>query len=253
MPSPVSFDPKHFEKLYALESRSFWFRGRSDLINWAFARYFHNAHDALEIGCGTGYVLDRLHRAFPRLALSGSELFPQGLEYARQRLGNSVSLLQLDAKQLNLREAFDVVGAFDVLEHIDDDVAVVSNVLNALRPGGGFLITVPQHMWLWSKTDVAACHARRYSRVELRDKLLAAGFEVLRTTSFVSMLLPAMLLSRRSKRGGNDKADAELDLPGPLNAIGLATLKIEEMLIRGGVNFPLGGSLLVIARKPCQA
>src|SRR5215475_9732157 len=90
--APASYDPAHFSRLFALEARSFWFRGRSDLIEWALSRYFPNARDALEIGCGTGYVLDRLHRAFPSLRLQGTELFAEGLVYARERLGNAATL-----------------------------------------------------------------------------------------------------------------------------------------------------------------
>src|ERR1700752_4072869 len=116
-PTHASFDPAHFARLYALEAGSFWFRGRSDLIEWALARYFPAAHTLLEIGCGTGYVLDRLHRAFPDLALSGSELYDEGLDYARKRLGDSVSLRQADATGLGRPDAFDVLGPFDVIKY----------------------------------------------------------------------------------------------------------------------------------------
>jgi len=251
-PAQSSFDPTHFARLFEKEARSFWFRGRSDLIEWALARYFATSRDFLEIGCGTGYVLSRLHRAFPNIALSGSELFEEGLDYARIRLGGAAQLQQLDATELPFREAFDAIGAFDVLEHIERDTLVIDNVYKALRPGGGFLVTVPQHAWLWSATDVAACHVRRYSRTELRDKLRAAGFEILRMTSFVSLLLPAMLLARRRARNGDGMAEveAELDLPAPLNAIGRATLWLESIAIRAGIDLPAGGSLLAVARKP---
>ncbi|MGC4037789.1 MAG: methyltransferase domain-containing protein [Chitinophagaceae bacterium] len=257
-PSPstdarTSFDPAHFSRLFALEARSFWFRGRSDLIEWALARYFPHARDVLEIGCGTGYVLDRLHRAFPPLNLVGTELFAEGLVYARERLGDAATLKQADATNLEFRAAFDVIGAFDVIEHIEDDRRVLDNIRNALRDGGGLLVTVPQHPWLWSDTDVAAHHVRRYTRAELREKLDAAGFEVLRITSFVSLLLPAMLLARRRHREGMDEVEAELDLPAPLNAIGYATLRIESWLIRLGMSLPAGGSLLAVARKRASA
>lgn len=246
----ASFDPDHFARLFALEARSFWFRGRSDLIEWALARYFPDAREILEIGCGNGYVLDRLHRAYPALVLHGTELYDEGLAYARERLGDAATLTQADATDLRFREAFDAIGAFDVIEHIEDDRRVLENVHAALRSRGGLLVTVPQHPWLWSDTDVAACHVRRYARAELREKLETAGFEVLRITSFVSILLPAMLLARRRRRReGMDEVEAELALPEPLNAIGYATLRAESLAIRCGVDWPAGGSLLAVARK----
>ena len=245
----ASYDPAHFARLFALEAQSFWFRGRSDLIEWALARYFPDARDFLEVGCGTGYVLERLHRAFPALSLSGSELFEDGLAYARERLGDAATLRQADATDLGLSEAFDAIGAFDVVEHIEDDRRVLANLRAALRRGGGLLLTVPQHAWLWSGTDVAAHHVRRYTKADLVAKLREAGFDVLRTTSFVSFLLPAMWLARRRERDGMDEVEAELALPPLANAIGAATLGVERALIRLGVDLPAGGSLLVVARR----
>ena len=99
---------------------------------------------------------------------------------------------------------------------------------------------------------MAAHHRRRYSRDDLRAKLDAAGFEVLRMTSFVSFLLPAMLLARRRKRDGMAEVEAELDLPPLANAIGYATLQLERWLIRLGLDLPAGGSLLVVARRRAQ-
>lgn len=248
-----AFDPAHFSRLFALEAGSFWFRGRSDLIEWALRRYFPGTRDFLEIGCGTGYVLDRLHRSFPDLSLTGTELFAEGLSYARERLGDSANLSTLDATQLRFREEFDAVGAFDVLEHIQDDDAVLANILAALRPGGGLLLTVPQHEWLWSETDVAAHHVRRYTQGGLRQRLLVAGFEILRVTSFMTLLLPAMWLARRRRRDGMQEVEAELALPAPVNAIGRAALGFDSAMIRAGINLPVGGSLLAIARRPRAA
>jgi SAM-dependent methyltransferase len=243
------FDPAHFARLYALEAGSFWFRGRSDLIEWMLRRHFPQARNLLEIGCGTGYVLKRLRDAFPGLSLHGTELFGEGLAYARERLGAAAVLQQMDATRLPFRDEFDVIGAFDVLEHIEDDRLVLANIHRALRADGGLLLTVPQHQWLWSQTDVAARHVRRYGRSDLCAKLADAGFEILRATSFVTLLLPVLLLARRRRREGITEIESELNLPAPANAIGYATLRFEASFIRFGVSLPVGGSLLAVARK----
>ena len=114
------------------------------------------------------------------------------------------------------------------------------------------LVTVPQHQWLWSKVDEEACHVRRYSAGELQRKLETAGFKILRSTSFVSTLLPAMVVSRLSWRGkpveSSDGMD-ELKISPWLNAIFGYMLGVESWFIGFGANLPFGGSLLVIGMK----
>jgi SAM-dependent methyltransferase len=147
---------------------------------------------------------------------------------------------------------FDVVGAFDVLEHIDQDREVLAGIRKALRPGGALLITVPQHPWLWSPADDYAHHVRRYTRGELRGKLRDAGFEVARLTSFVTILLPAMLASRVLRRGRPQEYDpvAEHEQAARLRRPLEATLRAERALIGHGVSLPAGGSLLAVAHVP---
>ncbi|HXC17167.1 MAG TPA: class I SAM-dependent methyltransferase, partial [Holophagaceae bacterium] len=149
------------EELHQLEDGHFWFEGRNRLILWAIRRYFPDAARLLEIGCGTGFVLRGIRDALPSAEVSGSEIFTSGLSYASHRAGGA-ALFQMDARRIPFRNHFDLIGAFDVIEHIEDDEAVLSEMLRALRPGGGVLLTVPQHRWLWSPVDVFAGHARRY-------------------------------------------------------------------------------------------
>ena len=150
--------------------------------------------------------------------------------------------------QLPFVEEFDVTGAFDVIEHIDDDEAALGYLYRALKPGGKLLISVPQHRWLWSTADSYACHRRRYTAEGLHAKVRRAGFEIRRSTSFVSLLLPAMLISRRSTKPFNPLA--EFKIHAALNEVLKAILTCERRLVTRGVNFPLGGSRLVIATKP---
>ncbi len=146
---------------------------------------------------------------------------------------------------------FDVVGAFDVLEHIAEDEVVLDEMFRAVRPGGGVILAVPQHPALWSQPDVYAHHERRYRRAELDSKVSRAGFEVVRSTSFVTVLLPLMAATRIRDRGRDDyDPTAELKVGAVTNALLGAALAFERSLIRVGLNLPVGGSRLVVARRP---
>jgi SAM-dependent methyltransferase len=161
-----------------------------------------------------------------------------------------VELLQMDARRLPYVDEFDVIGAFDVLEHIEEDEAVLQQMWQALRPAGGVILTVHQHPWLWSRQDEHACHVRRYRVGELQEKVVRAGFEVVLQTSFVSLLLPAMAASRLLQRDSSAAdAGAELRLPAPLNFAFSMVMHLERGLIRAGARLPVGGSLLIIAMK----
>jgi SAM-dependent methyltransferase len=195
------------------------------------------------VGAGAGGVLLEVHRRDPRMRLVGSELLTRGLHEARRRLPG-VELLQMDARRIPFTSEFDVIGAFDVIEHIDDDETVLAQMQAAVVPGGGIIITVPQHPWLWSAFDEFSGHRRRYTRRELVTKLTAAGFNVVRVTSFTSFLLPLLVAARRRRRA-IDLA-RELTVSPGLNRALLAVGALERAVIRAGASLPLGGSLLAV-------
>jgi len=240
-----------FAKLFRLERGNFWFIARNKLILQVLSRYCEGFGSYLEIGCGTGYVLSAISDRFPQARMVGSEIFIAGLEFASQRLP-SATLLQLDARRMPFEAEYEVIGAFDVIEHIEEDVAVMEQVYRALKPGGHFLVTVPQHQWLWSPVDEYAKHVRRYSKNELHQKMETAGFEIIMSTSFVSSLLPVMWLSRLAA-SRSDPEDfnpmAEFNISPLVNRTLTGLLKIEVALIGSGLRFPVGGSRLVLARK----
>jgi SAM-dependent methyltransferase len=249
---PTGYDASLFETLAALEPTSFWFRGRNKIILWAIDRWFPNGRSFLEVGCGTGYVLSAILASRPDLEAVGAELFPEGLHVARGRL-KGVPLAQMDARSLGIEEAFDVVGAFDVLEHIDRDEDALRAMLAALRPGGGLVVTVPQHRWLWSEADAFAGHARRYTRRELVQRMLDAGFEVLWTTSFLTFLLPLISTSRLVSKRRPYSLEREFGLPRPIDRLFERSLDLERAAMSRGLSFSAGGSLLVVARRPHTA
>lgn len=239
------------EILAQLERGNFWFVNRNRLIAMALERYFPSAVTMCEIGCGTGVVLEHLAALRPDMNLTGGELYEAGLRVCKRRLPG-VELIQVDALRLPYRGEFDLVGAFDVLEHIQDDVRVLANFHDMLAPGGGLLVTVPQHAWLWSHLDDYACHKRRYSRHELVTKVQAAGFRIIWASSFLSLLLPFMQAARlrfllpMTNKTRIDPA-AELRLPGGLNAMFGHVCAVERALMGIGITFPAGGSLICAA------
>lgn len=245
------YDPQWYEELATLEGDNFWFGARNRLIAWIAKRHLPSHAKYMEIGCGTGFVLQMLQNEFPCWQIQATEAHVEGLAFARSRVGPDVILSQMDAQAIPFRDEFDVIGAFDVIEHINDDEKVIHEIYAALRPQGYFIFSVPQHMFLWSKYDEVGCHFRRYNISELTRKLHDTGFEILETTSFNALLLPLMLLSRLGKRNHEQHVDVleELRLSRPINTILASVLWVEYSLVRLGIRWPVGGSRIVVARK----
>lgn len=244
------YDASHYQVLAELESRNFWFRARNALVLHVLRKYVPMMQRFLEIGCGTGYVLNGVRKEYPHAEVLGSEIFVEGLRHAAERLG-SERLLQMDARAIPYSASFDAIGAFDVIEHIEEDHRVLAEMHRALVEEGVLVLTVPQHRWLWSEQDEHAHHVRRYAKKELVGKVIDAGFEVVRVTSFVTALLPVMMLSRMRTPNPAEASDPfrEFRIPRWLDSLLYAAMSIDVALIRLGLSLPLGGSLLLVARK----
>lgn len=248
--SELPFPKSAFGFLASAESRHWWFCSRNRAIIWNLRSKVRGITNFLEVGCGTGFVISGIASAFPALELEASEFFEEGLAFARQRVPQC-RFRQLDATTMAEENTFDCIGSFDVIEHIDADETVLFNFHRALRQGGFLLLTVPQHPWLWSSSDDYAHHVRRYTSQELSRKVLKVGFEIDYSTSFVTLLLPLMILQRLfySKRKNYNPSN-EFIINPLLNAVLYMVMKLELALLSLGIRFPVGGSLLLLARKP---
>jgi SAM-dependent methyltransferase len=243
-------DPRSFDALSEVEAEHFWFVARNELIVGLANKFFPEARSFLEVGCGNGAVLRAVAQSRPWRRLVGSELHPSGLAHARQRLPAAVEFVQMDARNIPAVGVFDLTGAFDVIEHIEDDEGVLRGMRAATQTGGGIIVAVPQHPWLWSRADDIAYHQRRYRRGELEDKLRRNGFEVLFSTSYTSVLLPLMVASRLASRGddNNDGVAREFTLDPRINGPLTAILRAEIRMTLAGWRWPAGGSRVVVGR-----
>lgn len=207
----------------------------------------------LEIGCGTGGFIQQIAEN-ENLEITGSEIYLKGLLYAKKNLPN-VDFIQFDVTQGGIGEEYGLIAAFDVIEHIENDAAAMANINSMLLKGGSFIMSVPQHMFLWSKLDEIVKHKRRYSRRALLTKLQENGFEISYSTSFVFVLFPLMLISRLFDKDRDQSQSEEIALekrvifPKVLNWIFDQFMRIDEALIRWGASLPFGGTLVVVARK----
>jgi len=249
--SSDGFNPEYFEHLAGLEAGNFWFRSRNTLILLLLKQHCPTLQSFLEIGCGTGFVLSGIASTFPSASLTGAEIYSTGLQFAAHRV-TGAQFMQMDARNIPFESHFDALGAFDVLEHIEEDSTVLAQICKTLKPSGIMILTVPQHPLLWSSQDVMACHVRRYTARELKQKVSEAGFDIVDSGSFVALLLPLMWLSRcfdKNDKEGHHDAMAELRIGKIANFILSLFMYVELIFTRLGVRFPAGGSLFLVARR----
>lgn len=248
-----NFDATAHTRLFQQENNCFWFPVRNKLIAWAMKKYFPKAESFLEIGCGTGYVLSGLSLTFPVMKYTGADIYTSGLKFAAERVLKA-NFIQIDARHIPFSNEFDAIGAFDMIEHVEEDQQVLNQMYKAVRRGGGIIATVPQHKWLWSAADDYGFHKRRYTRAVFGEKVTKSGFEVIKMISFMSLLLPIIALRRGrymfcSKKAIEKSVRAELRINPNLNYLFNSICILETRMIQSGFSFPAGGSLLCIAKK----
>src|SRR5919205_1940599 len=169
-------------KLTELEDRHWWYRERRALV----ARAIRDLRPgvALDVGAAGGGNTRVLQAA----GWSAAAL-EYGEEGARVCFERGIPVLRGDATRLPLAPAsLDLVVAYDVLEHIDDDATAAKEVFELLRPGGLFLVAVPCDPGLWSAHDEAVGHVRRYTRPELLSLLAGGGLRIEEGRSSVGLL-----------------------------------------------------------------
>jgi SAM-dependent methyltransferase len=256
---PGGYDPSFFQQLAKIEDRHFWFRARNRLISSivkTLTSTLKPGYRVLEVGCGTGNVLRVLRQACPDGQVVGMELWFDGLRFAQQR--SPGPLVQGDVRNCPFGKPFELIGMFDVLEHIPEELETLYALRHALAPGGRLMLTVPAHQYLWSYFDEAAHHCRRYSSREIRARLVEAGFEVEFLSQFMACIFPLVWLVRkirtqRRAHGPDDVKTLALKefrlLPG-INGLLGAMLELETFWLSRRYRLPIGTSLMVVARKP---
>lgn len=238
-----------YAEMYKLESFYWWFVARRRLLEslvQGIAREFKRPI-ILDVGCGTGINFSVLAKYGDTFSSDASE---EALSFSKGRGIDGLVRSHVEALPF-LGSTFDIVTVLDVLEHVDDDLRGLDELLRVSREGGVLVITVPAYGFLWSEHDEALHHRRRYSASELRNKLTNAGFAVERITYYITFLFFPILFMRFAQSVSKKSIHAKTShviLPGWLNSLLIAILGFERLLLRW-MNFPFGVSIVCLARK----
>jgi len=243
--------PEEYERMYALENTYWWFQGRKEIVLELLRRHTRLGDDrlsVLDVGCGTGLVLEALSACARPVGVDFSRL---AMTYCAQRGIKRLVCARVEALPFG-NDAFDLLLALDLFEHIDDDEALVREMWRLCRPGGHLLISVPAYPFLWSEHDEALHHRRRYRRHSLRRLIGLTPFEIVRFTSAITLMLPPIAAFRLAQRIIRSKGAPKthlIALPPSLNRLLIALLKIEARWLRR-FNLPFGVSFIALLRKP---
>jgi SAM-dependent methyltransferase len=237
-----------YDAMYHLENSYWWYIARRSLA-LEILDHEVGGRDSiriLDVGCGTGANAVAFAGLSPTTGIDASM---EALQFCQTRGMTTVALSPVEELPFACG-TFDVVTALDVLEHTDDDLRSLREIRRVTKREGLLLITVPAYGFLWSEHDEALKHRRRYTAHELRNKLAVTGFDVVRTSYFITTLffpILALRIWQGLRKNSTQPKTSVYVLPGWINGSLVGLLALERMLFRR-INLPFGVSIVALAR-----
>ncbi len=244
---------KELAEMHAVEVDHWWFAGKRTLFKRLLReRLAKPGLRILDVGSGTGAV----PQDFSQFGwICATDRSVDAMRFAQQK--NVTRTAVCDATALPFADgSMDLILAFDIIEHVEDDRGMVEELARVLKPGGAAAIHVPAWPSMWSRHDEVLEHKRRYTRRGLRALLEASTLDIEYLGWASAAILPPAFALRSVRRsddsgGPNDNAGSAdiFSLPEPLNTIARGVYRVEAE-IAATTGLPFGMSLAAIARKP---
>ena len=242
-------DAAEYALMDAVEDRMWWYRAMHGHALRALSPLPRTVR-LLDAGCGTGGFLARLRAARPEATLFGLEYEQGAAARAAAKAGAHIACGTVNALPFP-DGSFDAVTSLDVICHAGVEPSqALAEFRRVLRPGGMLVLNLPGHEWLKSAHDIRVHNARRFEQAATRAQLEAAGFDAPDARHWNTLLLPLMVLQRKVLARGEEDASDVAPYPAWLNASLLAVCRVEGALLRAGLRFPAGGSLITTAIRP---
>ena len=249
----------YYKEYYDLERKHWWFVAREKIICNYIKKLIKNGNldqtplKILNIGCGPGRSSQYLS-SFGEV--TSIEYDKDCCEFASERTGLKIingSITELPFED----KSFDLVCAFDVIEHVEDDQLAVSEMKRVAKNEGVLLITVPAFMSLWSHHDVINHHFRRYKINEIErlfdkqkdgNKIFVSYFNfILFPPIYIIRQLSNLLISSNKRPGSG--SDFETFKPGITNQFLYKVMVFESKLLNLSLKLPFGVSIIYSWKK----
>ena len=240
-------DRNVYLRMSELDATHWWFVARRRILrDQITSLQLSPGARVLEAGAGPGGNLEMLSEFGE---LDAFELDENARQIASARSGMEIRSGALPGDIGYEPGSFDLIVAFDVIEHIEADRGSIRALAQLLRPGARLIITVPAYGWLWSKHDDRHHHQRRYTRPAMRELAEETGLVVEKCSYFNTILFPLIVIARSLKKltGTADRPDDVMPAPF-LNAVLLRIFSAERYLLRY-LSLPFGVSIMCIARR----
>ena len=233
-----------------VEDSHWWYVGRRAILESFLERIIANRQSPianrriLDVGCGTGGNLEMLEKFG---AAEGVDVSDDALEFCQSK---GLTVHKGLAEKLPFAdETFDVVTALDVVEHLDDDIAGLSEMHRVLKIGGVTLIFVPAFMWLWGVQDDVSNHRIRYTKKQITERLRKSGFEIERATYANITFFAPILGGRTLMRITGIKPESENNVNiSALNGVFGKIFGAEKFWLKN-LSLPFGVSIVIVAKK----